>query len=160
MDRTFKAFNIKIEYPNPDDEPPMAMQSITFPVTPEDEYELQYGGSISALARHTIEESITDGAKLLSFDMREITMQHMVGVEALTVGETTRAYGGPEEGGWWYDHFEPARVIFVPKRKVERMKAKLQRWCDERNGWRSRHDYDRWVVRTGIEGRTPPQYYS
>lgn len=22
-------------------------------------------------------------------------------------GYTSRAYGGPEEGGWWYDHFTP-----------------------------------------------------
>lgn len=27
---------------------------------------------------------------------------------------TYRAYGGPEEGGWWYDRLEPISTVVVP----------------------------------------------
>jgi hypothetical protein len=59
--------------------------------------------------------------------------QRMIGTAAFTCGEVDRVYGGPEEGGWYYTHFEPERVIIVPARKAERCERLLQKWEDRQN---------------------------
>lgn len=33
----------------------------------------------------------------------------------LTVYSQTRHYGGPEEGGWWYDWHEPVASVELPQ---------------------------------------------
>jgi len=33
----------------------------------------------------------------------------------ITAYEVTRHYGGPEEGGWWYNWYEPIESIQIPK---------------------------------------------
>ena len=35
----------------------------------------------------------------------------------LTAYRVTREYGGPEEGGWWYDWYE---LVDIPSRKLDK----------------------------------------
>lgn len=51
----------------------------------------------------------------------------------LAVYEVNRAYGGPEEGGWWYDCGELARVLGV-RRSEDDAYALARRL----NGWLAR----------------------
>lgn len=51
----------------------------------------------------------------------------LIGVAAFTVCEVQRNYGGPEEGGWYYDHYSPVRVLYVAKDKAERLERLLTR---------------------------------
>ena len=45
----------------------------------------------------------------------------------VTLYRTDRPYGGPEEGGWWYDHTVAVETIRVPSREVaEQLVAKLR----------------------------------
>jgi hypothetical protein len=54
----------------------------------------------------------------------------------ITVYSVTRHYGGPEEGGWWYDHYSAIKTVNVPKvyqgtskratNKVEQLRLALQ----------------------------------
>lgn len=56
-----------------------------------------------------------------------------------------RAYGGPEEGGWWYDTYSPIddssdwnnpppqHGHFSSEKKARKALLKLQAWCNEEN---------------------------
>lgn len=55
-----------------------------------------------------------------------------------------RAYGGPEEGGWWYDTLTPATDYdwdnppppyghFLSPQQAEAAATKLREWCDNEN---------------------------
>lgn len=87
----------------------------------------------------------------------------MIGTAAFTCGEVDRSYGGPEEGGWYYDDFRPIRVIVVPARKAERCARLLKRWEDRQNEGRpqihSVLSYGRAQVREGIEEATQRPHY-
>jgi hypothetical protein len=45
----------------------------------------------------------------------------------------TQAYGGPEEGGWWYDEYEPLESVVVEsEEQEEEVRAALaKRYVDE-----------------------------
>ena len=48
-----------------------------------------------------------------------------------------RAYGGPEEGGWWYDTEQFIRAVQVPDMaEANRVRNTLQAWCDDENSQR------------------------
>jgi hypothetical protein len=50
----------------------------------------------------------------------------------ITIYEVTREYGGPEEGGWWYDHWEWQKsYIFKTERQVERNLERLERLFED-----------------------------
>lgn len=50
------------------------------------------------------------------------------------VYEIDRAYGGPEEGGWWYDTGHAIRTLgFVSHRKAQRALRLLQKHCECNN---------------------------
>jgi len=49
-----------------------------------------------------------------------------VGCVAFTFGMVDRCYGGPEEGGWWYDRFEPLRFWWVPARSADRFERHVR----------------------------------
>jgi hypothetical protein len=89
--------------------------------------------------------------------------QAIVGCVAFTVGEVDRVYGGPEEGGWWYDHFEPIRVFMVPARRKEALERRLRRWEECQNEGRrelsSVLSDGRAAVRRGVVGATMRQQY-
>lgn len=88
----------------------------------------------------------------------------MVGVVAYTFGMEDRAYGGSEEGGWYYTSFEPLRVFYVPARSAHRFAVRLRRYADRLNEGRreisSVLSEGRYAVRHGHEGHTPRPYYS
>lgn len=87
----------------------------------------------------------------------------MVGCVAYTVGQIDRVYGGPEEGGWWYDKFTPLRTFIVPTAKAARVRVLLGRWETRQNaGRRPLHSVlsdGLAVVRPGICGETPRPHY-
>jgi hypothetical protein len=50
-----------------------------------------------------------------------------------------RAYGGPEEGGWWFDYglFQAEQSTSRHEEDAATREAeRLQRWCDEENAQR------------------------
>jgi hypothetical protein len=80
---------------------------------------------------------------------KPVRLERFVGVMAFTVGLADRAFGGREEGGWWYDTFEPQRVFYVkvtgyipgtahPTNK--HVREKLERWCERMNREEQRHE--------------------
>jgi hypothetical protein len=51
----------------------------------------------------------------------------------VNVYETDRAYGGPEEGGWYYDVGSPVKVMPVARDRAERLLGRVQEVCDRIN---------------------------
>lgn len=88
----------------------------------------------------------------------------LAGVAALTIGVVERVYGGPEEGGWWYDHFTPRRVFVVPRRRLQALARRLQRRADVANaGEPPLHSVlsrGRVEVRAGVEPETERPAYA
>lgn len=113
------------------------------------------------IAHAIIENRGGDLSSALEFDTREVKAARMVGVVAMTLVSRSRAYGGPEEGGWWYDANEPIRVFYVPKARAARMRMLLENWCRNRNPQSPTRDYDRdyFHVCAGVVGRTPRPHY-
>ena len=61
--------------------------------------------------------------------------------------DVTRQYGGPEEGGWWYNWF--SHVVSVPMLKDRRasekwIERKTPRWA---RAWKSRWERGSWRIR-------------
>jgi len=60
----------------------------------------------------------------------------------VTVYEVTRNYGGPQEGGWWWDCFTPVDTVAIPKvfqkrsmradREVQKLVAKRKEAFQDR----------------------------
>lgn len=44
----------------------------------------------------------------------------------VTVYEIERCYGGPEEGGWWYDDYTPLRVVPCLLSGAKEIRKRLQ----------------------------------
>ncbi len=38
----------------------------------------------------------------------------------VNVYEASQAYGGPEEGGWWYTHLEPVKTVRARRKRQQR----------------------------------------
>lgn len=52
----------------------------------------------------------------------------------VTVYEVTRHYGGPEEGGWWYNWHDVLRSFYVPERVADfRVRKLTPRYVNEGN---------------------------
>ena len=43
----------------------------------------------------------------------------------VTAYAVTREWGGPEEGGWWYDHLEPIQTVMCRRGESEAIIASL-----------------------------------
>lgn len=97
----------------------------------------------------------------LKFDRRKDVI--FCGVVSFTVGEVDRVWGGPEEGGWYWDRFTPERVFHVRADKADRLERRLQRVVDRKNEGRrelsSVLSDGRTALRKGAEGRTPRPIY-
>jgi len=46
-----------------------------------------------------------------------------------------KSYGGPEEGGWYYDTYEPQIGPDVPTPAVFKTRAEAEAWCDDQTLW-------------------------
>jgi len=57
----------------------------------------------------------------------------------VNVYEVDRNYGGPEEGGWWYDSGEPVASIQCDERQVEQVKTYLWTMYPQINAKRQRY---------------------
>ena len=91
----------------------------------------------------------------------------LCGVVAITVGLADLAYGGPEEGGWYFDTFEPVRIFVVPAARADSLRRHLARWVRAANEGRpsisSVLSEGRYTTRSGIISQPEPQerpYYS
>ena len=67
-----------------------------------------------------------------------VTREHkkatsLMGCVAFTFGLEDRHYGGPEEGGWWYDSFQPIRVFVCRKEREDVLRRRLMKIRDEKN---------------------------
>jgi hypothetical protein len=53
----------------------------------------------------------------------------------LAIYETARLYGGPEEGGWYYETGRPIRTVFqyTSRRLAQKFAGKLNAEFEERN---------------------------
>ena len=72
---------------------------------------------------------------------------------------TDRAYGGPEEGGWWYDYSHPEVEIEVDEREVGPLLEIFERMAKERNARRNHNissvaSEGRYEVRL-VQGKAP-----
>lgn len=99
----------------------------------------------------------------------DLQLQRYIGTAALTIGLANKQYGGPEEGGWWYDTFHPRRVFYVPSGSKIHHERKLERWCERMNKAEGRYPPGSvlcrgwWtVIRDAITTDQPEgrQYYS
>ena len=70
----------------------------------------------------------------------------------ISVYATTRHYGGPEEGGWWYNVSDCLQSKPIPPCDGEHLKSVLtsviERWCEE---YQSEHHGDIYSVLGGSE---------
>lgn len=95
--------------------------------------------------------------EILAF--RVLREQKQVGVTTLRVQRKYRSYGGPEEGGWYYDDPELVREFRVPSSRYAACRARLEAFCERANeGLRSWQE-GALEVRTGAYERTPKQHY-
>jgi hypothetical protein len=60
-------------------------------------------------------------------------IERHIGTTVFTVGLCNKEYGGPEEGGWYYDTFSPRRVFHIPSEVDEYYVERLERWCERMN---------------------------
>lgn len=51
----------------------------------------------------------------------------------VNVYEVDRRYGGPEEGGWWYDVGVVVKKMPVLASKGPRLLARVRSWCQRMN---------------------------
>lgn len=93
----------------------------------------------------------------------ERSRTRLAGCAAFTCGEYDRSYGGPEEGGWYYDDFRPLRVLIVPASKAARCERLLKRWEERNNEGRpsvsSVLSRGRYRYEAGIVPATPRPHY-
>jgi hypothetical protein len=70
----------------------------------------------------------------------------------VTVYEVTRHYGGPEEGGWWYNWYDALKTFKVPRAYHKlRNAVKLERWLGwVRDQFAGREHGDIYSVRGGV----------
>jgi hypothetical protein len=63
--------------------------------------------------------------------------RYLPGAKFVNVYLTDRAYGGPEEGGWWYDTAEAVRSAqALVGGDCARLLQSEREWCDEENARR------------------------
>jgi len=88
----------------------------------------------------------------------------LLGAAALTFGRVERRFGGPEEGGWWYDHFTPIRTYLVPRARIAVLRRRLERvvsgWNEGRRPLGSVLSTGLYALYEGIEPATPIRAYS
>jgi hypothetical protein len=105
------------------------------------------------------DEEIAEGEEVEILAYRILEEQKQVGVTTLRIQRKYRSYGGPEEGGWYYDDPELIREITVPTRRLGTATAKLIGFCERANeGMRSWED-GRLEVRVGRYKRRPRPHY-
>jgi hypothetical protein len=81
-----------------------------------------------------IELEVTNGNEDYAQDYMELYAR-LKGTRWVNVYEVTRHYGGPEEGGWWYDWYECIDSVEVEEEKAyELSQAKKEEYEDRKWG--------------------------
>jgi hypothetical protein len=94
-------------------------------------------------------------AKVLMY--REFTTKRQIGITTIRVVKRYRQYGGPEEGGWYYDDDHLVREFTVPSSKAERLRQRLFKYAKAANEGCRSWDYKGKVhVLTG-KYKVPPR---
>lgn len=128
-------------------------------------------GSASDIGLLELEDEVSDSEieRIEMYETRRARQRRTVraaGVYAVTVGMADLAYGGPEEGGWYFDTFEPIRTFIVPRSRRRSLEDKLGAWLVKANEGRpeisSVLSEGRYWLRSGIitqpEPRVRPHY--
>lgn len=91
--------------------------------------------------------------------MRKVTERREVGVTTVRIVEINRHYGGPEEGGWWFQREELIREIVVPTTRLGSAMARMIGFCQRANEGLGSAADGRVTVRVGpYEGQPRPHY--
>lgn len=73
--------------------------------------------------------------------IRKLDRSTKIGTKTLRLVYVGRAYGGPEEGGWYYSVETTERTYEVPAASFQRHRERLERYCIAVNkgipSWRS-----------------------
>lgn len=83
----------------------------------------------------TLSNKDDDGKEWHYWDLEDVTPTVYVNVYL-----HDKSYGGPQEGGWWYDTYDPQYDECVMARNAEEARTILeqkQAWCDEENTHRN-----------------------
>jgi hypothetical protein len=83
-------------------------------------------------------------------DYRRLKDASAVGIVQYSVYRRWRAYGGPEEGGWYFDTYEVVRTFTVAKAMGERTRARLERYAERQNEGTRSYEDGKYFVCTGI----------
>lgn len=67
------------------------------------------------------------------FQWRRVNKTTKVGTRTLRLFYRMRDYGGPEEGGWYYDTVHTVREWVLPVANYQRHADRLERFCDAKN---------------------------
>lgn len=86
------------------------------------------------------ERSIIDALDDMGFDFAPLTLigyrkapkRRLCGVVTYRLVDIDRAYGGPEEGGWYYDDETLVREYTVPKARQARWRQALEHFAKRR----------------------------
>lgn len=149
MTPTIRVFGIKWE----SDDPPRSL-SLEIP----EGWEGSFDSFVESEIHGRFEEKPTE------FSWRLAEPQRSVDVVSYTIGFVEKVYGGPEEGGWYYDWYSPTRVFHVSKKRAARLERLLQRFVDQYNEGRpslsSVLSTGLGFLHRGITEETQRQFYS
>jgi hypothetical protein len=87
----------------------------------------------------------------------------------VSVYEVSKHYGGPEEGGWWWDRWDPSYAYALQTRvfnnfeKAHDYEHELQEWCDMMNAELGLRELSSvlstYVLRANIDENAYPTVY-
>lgn len=86
---------------------------------------------------HYIEQGDPEGRMVCGTCKSVLNSNRYDGAKFVNIYEVNRGYGGPEEGGWWYDYGSVSVSFAIPSGDQEEAKAKLilaQSIVDDWNG--------------------------
>jgi hypothetical protein len=92
--------------------------------------------------------------------VRPFYRERDIGITTVRIVTVDRAYGGPEEGGWYYDVEQLVRQFTVPNSALPRLRRRLEQLVEVQNSQCRRWDYEnKWKLRTGpLVVRPRPHY--
>lgn len=76
----------------------------------------EYGQTFGLIVSSSLTEWVQSGE-----DMKRLWLLDWKGECFITAYSTTKEYGGPEEGGWWYDWSEPILTLPCLRRNALQM---------------------------------------
>ena len=108
----------------------------------------------------TDHEMIPYGSKVEIYRKVSNNRTRKIGITTLRLVQLSREYGGPEEGGWYYNHEHLVRQFDVPHDAASRLRRRLLTYVERMNSGRRSWDRDgSYDLRIGAwEQREKPHY--